>query len=742
MDRFAFDLPAAWQFGLPLVGLLLVLGAWSLRRRGLAVSRVGTLLLLRGGALTVLVLLVAQPMWIEPTPPGNASRAVVVLVDRSESMSLEEDGHTRFHQALEFLRARIVPALGDAGMAVQVMTFAEDARLVDASTLRTTVPDGRRTGLAAAVSEAIATSADPPLAVIALTDGLANESAGNARALAALVESRVPFVGIGFGSETGARTVSLRRLDAPLQTSTNTTFRITAEMETTTGEEIPPFELVLLRDGRMLQTKTVRPGSGSRLWRESFSVSEAEEGLFQYQVHFVPPPVPGLKSASTVAAASVRVTSEKELRVLYVQGALTWDYKFASRACRGDPTIRLTGSTRTSQQSVFRQNVESSEELSHGFPGTLAELAPFRVVVLAELTPADLTPDHQELLARFCAELGGGVLLIGGAATFNSGWKGSRLEQVLPVAFAAHPGIVGLDRPFRLRLTPEALGHPLFQIAGDGRNAEAWAAIPPFQQYGRLDGAKPGAQVWAEHPDDDGPQGRRVLVASQRYGAGISAVVSVQNLWRWRLARDSDPLHFDRFWRQLLRHLSEPSLHEIRIDIADQDLRPRSDIRLSVERQPRPGDTPGVRQTFRLVVTDDRQRRISEQDLELFPGRPAEVVFRAETPGLYSVRVLDASQRDVAFRPVEVRDANLEFIETARNMEALRQWASLSGGLAVEAERAPEGRAVVGQIREKVEVLRRFKPLRRPAGMNGGVLALVLGCLVIEWILRKRWLFV
>jgi len=38
---------------------------------------------------------------------------------------------------------------------------------------------------------------------------------------------------------------------------------------------------------------------------------------------------------------------------------------------------------------------------------------------------------QQEVLARFCGELGGGVLLLGGAATFDGSWQNSRLEQLL-----------------------------------------------------------------------------------------------------------------------------------------------------------------------------------------------------------------------------------------------------------------------------------------------------------------------
>jgi len=46
---------------------------------------------------------------------------------------------------------------------------------------------------------------------------------------------------------------------------------------------------------------------------------------------------------------------------------------------------------------------------------------------------------------------------------------------------------------------------------------------------------------------------------------------------------------------------------------------------------------------------------------------------------------------------------------------------------------------LVAQIKAKIEQVRHGKPMRRPIGVNGWVLALVLGCLGTEWVLRKRW---
>src|SRR5438067_1805454 len=83
------------------------------------------------------------------------------------------------------------------------------------------------------------------LAAIALTDGAANENSDNNRALSALTESGVPFIGVGFGSDQGISTLSLRSVEAPATVSPKTAFSISAQLELLNADEVAPFDLVL-----------------------------------------------------------------------------------------------------------------------------------------------------------------------------------------------------------------------------------------------------------------------------------------------------------------------------------------------------------------------------------------------------------------------------------------------------------------------------------------------------------------
>ncbi len=738
-----FELPLAWQIGLPAVLFLVLAAAWFQARRGVAKTRVLALAVLRGAALLALVGLVARPVWVTGRGLAERGSPVVVLLDRSQSMAVRDGRQTRFEEALHFLNSKLLPSLSSAGLPVRLMLFDQSAVAVNAHRLRSTSVNGKRTNLGGAIAKATRNSPHPPLGLIALTDGIANVRTDDQAGLAALAQAGAPFVGIGFGADEGAPTIWLRNVNAPANVPPNAAFNVSVELDSNVPQ-LPAFDLVLLRDGKFCQKKRVPPRAGPRTWREEFVVTETQAGKHDYSVQLLPPATDGIKAPALVGDAIVRIAAPKPIRVLYIQGALTWDYKFTGLALANDPSIKLTGLTRTSDKSVFRQNVESAAELIHGFPTTLMALKPFRVVVLSNLSPADLSAAQQEILARFC-QLGGGILMIGGPSTFDASWRNSRLEQILPVRVSSNPEGASPYHPFQIQLTPQALHSPIFQFGPGVSAAKAWAQLPTFRRYARVDSAKPAAQVWMLHPTDKGPHGQRILMASEHYGAGISAVLCLQNFWRWRLAKDADPRRFDRFWKQLFRFLADAGRPNVSIQVADPDLHPRMDVSIVLEMEAGSGTDPDSQAApapngrFSVRVTDAHRKTVLEESVTLAPGHPTEFKFHAANPDTYSVSVLDSSKAVVATRAIRIRERNLEFQDTTRNMETLRQWASASHGFAVKAEDCTDPAWLISRIRAKREQTQHKAYLRQPLGMNGWSMGLVLGCLGGEWLLRKRW---
>ena len=228
-------------------------------------------------------------------------------------------------------------------------------------------------------------------------------------------------------------------------------------------------------------------------------------------------------------------------------------------------------------------------------------------------------------------------------------------------------------------------------------------------------------------------------MASQHYGAGLSAVLTIQNFWRWRLAKDAEPQQFDRFWRQLFRFLSEVGRQEVSIHLADQELHPDMDVQVVLEKQPNPKNVTEPNRKFFVRVEDSQKNLLHEESVELEPLHPVDFKFHAGQAGVYTVSISDSMKVPSASRAIEIRNVNLEFQETARNMETLRQWASVSDGLAMKVEDCRDAAQLVQAITSKIEQVRQNQRLLRPLGINPWVLTLVLGCLAGEWVLRKKW---
>lgn len=740
-----FDLPWVLRVGGVAAGCALLASALAEGRdaRG-AWPRLLLVTLLRALAFGMVLFLAARPVWVEPAPPAGAERKLLVLVDRSASMALEEAGRTRFETARDYLHRELSPAARNAGVPLQEAVFAEDAQSVKAEDWALLKPNGARTNPGRALTQALSQAKTSPLAVLVLSDGVFQEDAETGRALSLLARARTPLVGIGFGSERELRVLSLGQLHAPARVGVGALFEISALLEARGQGVLPPLDLSLLRNGRVIATRQLSAQTAPQTWTVNFPVREEREGDYEYTVKLGGQDSSSVRFGNQQASARVQVENTREVRVLYVQGGLTWDYKFVSIALKNDPAFKITGYTRTAAQTFLRQNVENAAELNEGFPSTDAELAPYRVVVLSNIRPADLTTAQQEVLARFVAKRGGGVLMMGGVDTFDSSWRGTRLEQLLPVFLSPHPGVTAQEKPFKMQVLPEALLRPVFSVSETRPARQVWDALPTFLNYGRFNSAKPGAQIWAEHPVDRGPAGRRILMATQRFGAGITAVLGVQNFWRWRLAEDAQPDEYDRFWRQLFRYLASADREQVLIQCLDAELKAPMDVHVAVSapasmtgERANQGRKPG----WRLSVEDPLGQVLLTQDMTFESQPVTNAVFRAERAGLYRVAVRNPDGETVSTRALDVPESYVELERTARDMGGLAQWAAAGEGFALKQEDCPPPAELLRRILEAAAKERNRGRERTPILLRWWMLALGGGALVAEWMLRKRWNF-
>jgi hypothetical protein len=101
--------------------------------------------------------------------------------------------------------------------------------------------------------------------------------------------------------------------------------------------------------------------------------------------------------------------------------------------------------------------------------------------------------------------------------------------------------------------------------------------------------------------------------------------------------------------------------------------------------------------------------------------------------------VCDRQDAVQSSRSLEIKEVGDERLSTSRRMETLRQWAGLSGGVAFRAEDCREASRLLNEVDARVDSSGRAAVRGAPVGVNGWMLAVLLGCLCGEWLLRKRW---
>jgi hypothetical protein len=188
-----------------------------------------------------------------------------------------------------------------------------------------------------------------------------------------------------------------------------------------------------------------------------------------------------------------------------------------------------------------------------------------------------------------------------------------------------------------------------------------------------------------------------------------------------------------------LRYLADATRMEASINLSAQELRPNQPVQLVIEKQPSPGALHESGSRFELRVENEEKQLLQRQVLTLETSRPVEVTFPGGLAGLYTFSLLNEQTNLVASRSVEIREFQVEYLDTSRSMETLRQWAAVSGGLACKVEDCASPDELVRHFRQKAAELRRNAELQQPVGMNAWVLAVLLSVLAADWIVRRRW---
>ena len=446
---------------------------------------------------------------------------------------------------------------------------------------------------------------------------------------------------------------------------------------------------------------------------------------------------------NNAAKADVHVMEEK-IRVLVADNFPRWETRYLLNLFKRDDRIAF-------DQLLFEPQPTAGEGVRAGFPASLDEWSKYRVIILGDVLPSQLTADHQKLLRQYVSDAGGNLILVAGKDAMPGAYFTEPLGSILPVQ--AGDRALPVNSPLYLHLTDEGSMTLATQIAENpGTSEQLWREMSerlPIYAMSEFSKPKPTTHslIWAsvnKTSFNATEPTTRSFLAWQYVGAGRVVYLAAPVTYQLRY-RQGDTFHH-RFWGQLLRWTIARDLDE-----GSQTVRLGTDKSRYEQGEP-------VQVSVRLRQMDGRVvSGAAPQVAALQEGKPVQEITvkeDASRPGTYHglleqlpigpVKLQVTGDRVAALlatenhrRPIETTihidpSGLLELRHPLCNLPLLREIADASGGIVLP----PTGlKAALQQINLEPEVSEHIT--RKPLWNRWDLFWLFIACLSLEWIGRK-----
>ena len=595
-----------------------------------------------------------------------------------------------------------------------------------------------------------------PVAIVLATDGINTEGPGLLDAAAYARRKGVPLLLIGVGSDRPARDLKLSDMEVEDVVFVNDlvhfrfkllasgfagkTVSIVLRREKNPGgnsaeqgETIGRIEVAVAADGRPQEVVLPhRPG---------------QTGQFRYTID-VERPSGDLSIRHPPLVRSIRVREEK-IRVLLVEGSPRFEYRFLRNLLSRDKTVDLDVLLQDADMDVSGTEKDTSDvercRMLKIFPVRREDLAAYDVVIFGDVNPSLLSPSALQNLADFVdrADSGRALVLVAGPNFMPQGYRNTPLARLMPFdpARARNPEPNKLlGEGFVAQPTEMGLASPSMQLGDSLEQSQAiWQKLPPLYWISEVSDLKPSARVLAEHPTRFGPDGKRLPLIVMQYVGGGGKVLfhATDDTWRWR--RLVGDLYFGRYWVQTLRFLSRSKLAEgdrsVRLSTDRRDYSLGDAVRMQVhfgDDRLAPLDDNGV--TVELEQIGRQTQKVQLRRMESGRGRFEAVLNNLSAGGYHARLIVPPLPGRVAAADFVVAPPQTELARVQMDATEMRQAAEVTKGhyyTCKDASRliddVPIGRQVPVESLPTVPLWNRWP-----------VLALVIGLLVGEWLLRKR----
>jgi hypothetical protein len=719
---------------------------------------------MRLGVLAIVALMIAQVMLLLQR---TGLPYVAMLVDDSQSMSIVDRYETDVREALlkqlqqvdleEPSRLNLAKSVLLAGEGRLLRQIARGHKLrLYATTgrrslegedlesrlqgLRDLQPAGQSTRLGAAVEAVLEDlRGTAPAAVVLLTDGINTDGPTLADAAELARRRGVPLFTVGLGDQRPVRDLKIEDLLVEEVVFVDDVVHFDMKLSGT-GYAGRTAKVVLRHKDKpeVLAEIDVAIADDEQTQQVRLPYRPPTEGRFEFVVEVLPQE--GELQLDNNRQQRVVQVRKEQIRVLLVNAYPSFEFRYLRNMLQRDDTIQL----HTVLQEADLGYAEQDAGALAGFPVRSSELSQYDVIILGDVNPALLSETMMQHVADFVDRpgQGGAVVFLSGPRYMPLAYRDTPLEKLLPIDL--NTARAPLEREpfsqgFGVRLTDLGLASPSTQL-GDrpGATATIWENLPPLYWMIEAPDVKPGARVLAVNPSWTTADGRPLPVICMQYvGAGRVLFHATDATWRWRF-RTGD-VFFARYWVQTIRYLSRAKLasgnRSAQLSSDRREYRLGEPIRLRVRfADPRqaPAEDDGV-----TVVVEHRGHKTRRLRLRRAAG--AQGTFEGTLNGAplgryHAWMAIPALKGQPPAADFEVTAPPGELAQVRMAAASLRRAAEQTKGefyTALSASRLiddlPEGRQV------PVESL---PP--RPLWNRWPLLALLLGLLIGEWLLRKR----
>ncbi|MCC6671793.1 MAG: hypothetical protein IT458_12075 [Planctomycetes bacterium] len=773
-EAFRFlALPELWVVALILVPAVVVFAWWSyggLKR--LEPRTRAVLATLRGLAIAVCLLALFQPAW-ETVRYTKVRTQVHILVDDSASMRRKDaypDATERDQLAAagvtgapdQYTRAEIVArVLERPGGLIESLRKDHEVRLfrferqpLPVGTLGELQTKGPRTPLGDALDLHLATVGTANVdAVMLVSDGRSN-SGGNPVEVAARYQAAdVPIFTLGVGDPNPPRNVRLTGPPGPKEAlkREEVAFDVTVSGEGVKGRSVTVTLQGGLAGGGMLTLASAPATLGDDGAPVKVRLYHAFEEAGDWTLRFEASGLEGETTLDDNADTRFLRVLDERIRVLYIDDLPRWEYRYLQYALRRvDPSIEMQAYLFDASRDFLQEASDQLEPL-RDLPRTKEQLFAYHVILLGDVPPERLGTTEEKVtewlqwLLEF-AEFGGGVGFVYGEGAMPERYRGTPLEDLLPVVLEDPAEVQRLAQPrtqmFVPRLDNPVRPHDIALLRRDPEaNTRLWHdGFEGLFVYHPVQQPKAGAEVILRHPSDENRFGKRVLMAAGYYPRGRTFFSATDETWRWR--KPYGERYHDMFWRNVVRWLAggrlqrRDDLVELRLDkvIVETGEAVKANLVLRTK------DFKPSQATEATVFLRRADGKPQRRTLRAVPGEEGayQGAFTMDEPGTVSWLVFandNPADKVLAREDVLVKVPDREMAQSSQDRAMLEQIAAASkGGRHLFVGRADE---LAAELKGRKAFEHEVDRVTRPVWDTIWTLLVVLSLLAAEWLLRK-----